>query len=28
LRMPLYAEALTHLNTIQIGVSKELGRAH
>lgn len=27
-RMPLYAEALTHLNTIQIGVSKELGRAH
>jgi len=28
LRMPLYAEALTLLNTIQIGVSKELGRAH
>ena len=28
LRMPLYAEALTHLNTIQIGVSKELGQTH
>ncbi|WKZ82313.1 MAG: hypothetical protein QY307_09560 [Acidimicrobiia bacterium] len=28
LRMPLYANALTHLNTIQLGVSKELGRAH
>lgn len=28
LRMPLYAEALTHLNTIQLGVLKELGRAH
>lgn len=27
-RMPLYAETLTHLNTIQLGISKELGRAH
>jgi hypothetical protein len=27
-RMPLYTEALTLLNTIQLGVSKELGRGH
>jgi hypothetical protein len=28
LRMPLYTEALTFLNAIQLGVSKELGRGH
>ena len=27
-RMPLYADALTHLNSIQLGITKELGRAH
>jgi hypothetical protein len=26
LRMPLYAEALSHLNTIQLEVDRELGR--
>jgi len=27
-RMPLYAEALGHLNTIQLDMAKELGTAH
>lgn len=27
-RMPLYAEALTHLNTIQLAIAAELGRTH
>jgi hypothetical protein len=27
-RMPLYAEALIHLNTVQLGITKELGGAH